>query len=254
MGINMKQFDLEKALAGEAVELRNGSKAILYYRVPDHYTLNDGVKITFPLVGIIFYEDGTVEDPNACWKDNGRFTSSTSGKDIVGMWEEPKLTTAEIMEKAFKERLSVRHNQLPSYHKGFKVVGKTVDNTHILQSCDDHKMYFFDAFIKDVQWSINTLRHTEKSMTKYRKKPVVIDAWQLTKENVEVGIPAWIDLDTVHIVDGDVLFAEIVTLEGVMQASEGDYIIKGVQGEFYACKPDIFEQTYEVAENETHNG
>ena len=39
-----------------------------------------------------------------------------------------------------------------------------------------------------------------------------------------------------------------------MQASEGDYIIKGVQGEFYACKPDIFEQTYEVAENETHNG
>lgn len=91
-------------------------------------------------------------------------------------------------------------------------------------------------------------------MTKYRKKPVVIDAWQLTKENVEVGIPDWINLDTVHISDGGVLFAEIVTLEGVMQASEGDYIIKGVQGEFYPCKPDIFEQTYEVAENETHNG
>lgn len=91
-------------------------------------------------------------------------------------------------------------------------------------------------------------------MTKYRKKLVVIDAWQLTKENVEVGIPDWIDLDTVHIFDGGVLFVEIVTLEGVMQASEGDYIIKGVQGEFYACKPDIFEQTYEVAENETHNG
>lgn len=91
-------------------------------------------------------------------------------------------------------------------------------------------------------------------MTKYRKKPVVIDAWQLTKENVEVGIPDWINLDTVHIFDGGVLFTEIVTLEGVMQASEGDYIIKGVQGEFYACKPDIFEQTYEVAENETHNG
>ena len=92
------------------------------------------------------------------------------------------------------------------------------------------------------------------NMTKYRKKPVVIDAWQLTKENVEVGIPDWIDLDIVHIFDGGVLFAEIVTLEGVMQASEGDYITKGVQGEFYACKPDIFEQTYEVAENETHNG
>lgn len=92
------------------------------------------------------------------------------------------------------------------------------------------------------------------NMTKYRKKPVVIDAWQLTKENVESGIPVWIDLDTVHIFDGGVLFAEIVTLEGVMQASEGDYVIKGVQGEFYPCKPDIFEATYEVAENETHNG
>lgn len=101
---------------------------------------------------------------------------------------------------------------------------------------------------------LNTKWKTEKYMTKYRKKPVVIDAWQLTKENVEAGIPDWIDLDTVHISAGGVLFAEIVTLEGVMQASEGDYIIKGVQGEFYACKPDIFEQTYEVAENETHNG
>lgn len=88
------------------------------------------------------------------------------------------------------------------------------------------------------------------NMAKYRKKPVVIDAWQLTKENIEAGIPDWIDLDTVHIFNGGVLFAEIVTLEGVMQASEGDYIIKGVQGEFYPCKPDIFEQTYEVAKND----
>lgn len=84
-------------------------------------------------------------------------------------------------------------------------------------------------------------------MIKYRKKPVVIDAWQLTKENVEVGIPDWIELDTVHIFDDGVLFAEIHTLEGTMQASEGDYIIKGVQGEFYPCKPDIFEATYEEA-------
>lgn len=84
-------------------------------------------------------------------------------------------------------------------------------------------------------------------MTKYRKKPVVIDAWQLTKENVEAGIPDWIDLDMVHIFDGDVLFAKIHTLEGTMQASYGDYIIKGVQGEFYPCKLDIFEQTYEEA-------
>ena len=40
---------------------------------------------------------------------------------------------------------------------------------------------------------------------------------------------------------------KIETLEGVMTASEGDYIIRGIQGEFYPCKPDIFEATYEKA-------
>lgn len=150
----MKQFDLEKALAGEPVELHNGSKAILYYRVPDHYTHGDGVKITFPLVGIIFYEDGTVESPNACWKDNGRFTSSTSGKDIIGMWEEPKLTTEELMEKAFKELLVLKHPLLPEGCKGFKVVGKTVSGGYILQDCDNYKMYFLHTFNENIVWSI----------------------------------------------------------------------------------------------------
>lgn len=85
-------------------------------------------------------------------------------------------------------------------------------------------------------------------MTKYRKKPVVIDAWQLTKENIEAGIPDWIDTEQVSIFGEANAFAEIHTLEGTMQASYGDYIIKGVQGEFYPCKPDIFEATYEEAE------
>lgn len=84
-------------------------------------------------------------------------------------------------------------------------------------------------------------------MAKYRKKPVVIDAWQLTKENIEAGIPDWINTEQVSIFGEANVFAEIHTLEGTMQASYGDYIIKGVQGEFYPCKPDIFEATYEEA-------
>ena len=87
-------------------------------------------------------------------------------------------------------------------------------------------------------------------MAKYRKKPVVIDAWQLTKENIEAGIPDWIDTEQVRLFGETNAFAEIHTFEGTMQASYGDYIIKGVQGEFYPCKPDIFEATYEEAENE----
>lgn len=63
----------------------------------------------------------------------------------------------------------------------------------------------------------------------------------------------WDESETVTI-DGElrglpefgVNFITIITLEGEMNASPGDYIIRGVQGEFYPCKPDIFEQTYEV--------
>jgi hypothetical protein len=43
-------------------------------------------------------------------------------------------------------------------------------------------------------------------------------------------------------------YMEILTLEGIMKASAGDYIIKGVSGEFYPCKPDIFEKTYELVD------
>lgn len=85
---------------------------------------------------------------------------------------------------------------------------------------------------------------------KYRKKPVVIEAWQFTKENYKEGSPLFIrkakDVALWSQYGGDVIGGEIETLEGVMTISENDYIIKGVQGEFYPCKPDIFEATYEV--------
>ena len=78
---------------------------------------------------------------------------------------------------------------------------------------------------------------------KYRKKPVVIEAWQNSDEN---EIPVWVDNADVGREPGGVIL--INTLEGVMKAMPGDYIIKGVQGEVYPCKPDIFEATYEVVE------
>lgn len=85
---------------------------------------------------------------------------------------------------------------------------------------------------------------------KYRKKPVVVDAWQFTKENYLEGAPQFIrqarDIGLWSQYGGDVIGGEVKTLEGVMAISENDYIIKGVQGELYPCKPDIFEATYEV--------
>ena len=84
-------------------------------------------------------------------------------------------------------------------------------------------------------------------MAQYRKKPVVIEAVQL--ENLEIGhlmfIQVFVGLgNDVFRVESDGLV--IKTLEGEMKASIGDYIIKGVKGEFYPCKPDIFEMTYEA--------
>lgn len=86
-------------------------------------------------------------------------------------------------------------------------------------------------------------------MAKYHKKPVAIDAWQLTKENIEAGIPDWIDTEQVSIFGEANAFAEIYQFELTLHVNYGDYIIKGLQGEFYPCKPDIFEATYEEAES-----
>lgn len=81
---------------------------------------------------------------------------------------------------------------------------------------------------------------------KYRKKPVVIEAVQFdgTDESCDWLLP--------QLRDGSISRSfnklHIKTLEGTMTADVGDWIIKGVNGEFYPCKPDIFDKTYEAAE------
>ncbi len=83
---------------------------------------------------------------------------------------------------------------------------------------------------------------------KFRKKPVVIEAWQLTFENSKelremVGGKMWTK-PPMRMVTG----ITIPTLEGEMNAEYGDWIIKGVKGEFYPIKNDIFLQTYEAVD------
>lgn len=79
---------------------------------------------------------------------------------------------------------------------------------------------------------------------KYRKKPVVIEAFRLGFE----PLPEWALLEpTLRVcVFHGVTDASIQTLEGKMLANHGDYVIKGIRGELYPCKPDIFEATYEA--------
>ena len=105
--------------------------------------------------------------------------------------------------------------------------------------------------------------------TKYRKKPVVIEAMRFDTSSYsamtevarwcgglicsEAKASDWTDvaywLDIPDNLEADAGQAGIPTLEGVMKASPGDYIIRGVQGEFYPCKPNIFEDTYEVVDH-----
>ena len=90
---------------------------------------------------------------------------------------------------------------------------------------------------------------------KYRKKPVVVEAIRCVEamsaaRNDWAGLPRWL-LEAYE--RGAVLFGvneiDIETLEGRMRANASDWIIRGVQGELYPCKPDIFEATYELVED-----
>lgn len=89
----------------------------------------------------------------------------------------------------------------------------------------------------------------------YRKKPVIIEAIQWNENNLEevmkfIGSEFEYNENTEYATNKFVYFRYtkrllLHTLEGTMEVSKNDYIIKGIQGKFYPCKPDIFEQTYE---------
>lgn len=79
-------------------------------------------------------------------------------------------------------------------------------------------------------------------MPYYRKKPVPVEARQYTGDNF-IELRNWSEGNVA--MDDDLNNVFVATLEGLMFFDEGDYVIKGVHGEFYPCKGDIFEETYE---------
>lgn len=93
---------------------------------------------------------------------------------------------------------------------------------------------------------------------KYRKKPVVIEAFKLNSRGLIGEEWFWDAVSENRIIIYNFgknypqdAWCEIKTLEGIMVAKTGDYIIRGVEGEIYPCKPDIFEKTYEVASQQS---
>lgn len=91
-------------------------------------------------------------------------------------------------------------------------------------------------------------------MAHYRKKPIVIEAIQWPGKKFDITPPKWFT-DAMYLKPGAPGFIMrwgddivIETLEGQLRAKPGDWIIKGLKGEIYPCKPDIFEATYDAAE------
>jgi len=88
----------------------------------------------------------------------------------------------------------------------------------------------------------------ETTVKKYKKQPVVVEAMQWLGEKSFDELYQFADADNNHgivgMLNGRGDVAQIRTLEGVMDAQVGDFIIKGIKGELYPCKPDIFNETY----------
>lgn len=89
-------------------------------------------------------------------------------------------------------------------------------------------------------------------MARYRKKPVEIEAVQFTGDNGDEVVAFTEGTGRLESAacygDGPPYLVMIDTLEGRMAAGRDDWIIRGMQGEFYPCKPDIFDATYEAVE------
>lgn len=128
----MKPFDLQEALNGAPVKLRNGQKAYL---------------VGLSKVGT---EDGNSYivgeyGRNLCnWSKDGRYWLKRESEfDIVGMWEEPELTSEQVLEKAYQENLP-----LDAIGKKAFVIAKTKDGDYVMQ-CGEDNLYFAS---NDVKW------------------------------------------------------------------------------------------------------
>ena len=105
----MKEFNLDAALNGEPVMLRNGCKGVVYYKIPKEYVFPDGRNATYPLRGLIFDKEGFIDNSFNFWFEDGRCNHEChSPNDIVGMWEEPKISI-EDLPKPFKPQATQRY-------------------------------------------------------------------------------------------------------------------------------------------------
>ena len=103
----MKPFDLEKALAGEPVQLRDGRKAKLIFKIPDELVFSGGLRPEYPLLGFIYKHNGELHHIKEYWSLDGGYMlgSDEDEYDIVGLWEE---SLEDTIRKAYNNGLPLR--------------------------------------------------------------------------------------------------------------------------------------------------
>ena len=100
----MKEFNLKQALAGEPVTLRDGFKAFVIGRIPEGFKNALGGENASPLRGFSVKEGNVIVHPSLSWGTDGNYLNEDiSGYDIIGMWEEPKISI-EDLPKPFKPK------------------------------------------------------------------------------------------------------------------------------------------------------
>lgn len=148
----MKSFDLKEALAGKPCVSKNG-KIIYIFKDVREFGLNDD---DTPLVGIIIFNKNNYMLTH--WRDDGKNYSSYDYQ-IVGMYEEPELTSEQVLEKAYQENLP-----LDAIGKKAFVIAKTKDGDYVMQ-CGEDNLYFASnkiewKFYKDPVPKSDTITNT----------------------------------------------------------------------------------------------
>lgn len=145
----MKSFDLNAALVGEPVKLRNGSKAYVLAKIPDNLKYDKGKEVPYPLVGIILGKDDYISDSHVRWTLKGGcyFTNEPLRNDIVGMWEEPVKTQGEILEEAWQNKGKVVKTDA-GMTTTVEVIGKVVDGEYIVRNPVDGSLDEISAYGK----------------------------------------------------------------------------------------------------------
>lgn len=155
----MKEFDLKAALNGEPVMLRNGEKAYIFKNIQGTHILD--FKTDYPLIGMAHNHTVVMT-----WSLNGQISlgNDCAPYDIIGMFEEPKLTSEQLLDKAYNENLLVLCDGNPDLP--LKVIAKTKDGEFVMQPEDDTiqpwianlTMEWF--FVKDPDPKFDTITNT----------------------------------------------------------------------------------------------